>query len=100
MGPQKFCQSCTLPIDNIADRGTEKDGAKSELYCKYCYANGAFTDPDMTLERMQEIARTEMKKQNLPQNIIQQSMAMLPGLKRWKKPQLESGLVDANHRLN
>ena len=99
MIPQKFCQSCTFPIDNMADRGTEKDGAKSELYCKYCYSNGAFTDPDMTLERMKEIARTEMKKQHLPENIIQLSMNMLPGLKRWKAPQLESGVVDANHLL-
>jgi hypothetical protein len=99
MGPQKFCQSCTLPIDSLADRGTEKDGTKSDLYCKYCYANGAFTDPDMTLERMKEIAKAEMKKQNLPQPIIQKSLEMLPGLKRWKAPQLESGTVDANHLL-
>jgi hypothetical protein len=36
MEAEKFCQSCTLPIDNIEDRGIEKDGSKSDLYCKYC----------------------------------------------------------------
>jgi putative zinc ribbon protein len=84
MEPQNFCQSCTLPIDKIEDRGTEKDGSKSKMYCKYCYQNGSFTDPDMTLERMQELAKTEMTKQKLPDNIIQLSMSMLPRLKRWQ----------------
>ncbi|HRO47541.1 zinc ribbon domain-containing protein [Agriterribacter sp.] len=89
MESQKFCQSCTFPIDNMKDRGTEKDGSKSNMYCKYCYQNGAFTDPDMTLERMKEIARTEMGKQRLPDHIIQQSINMLPGLKRWQVPPTE-----------
>ena len=88
MKPQKFCQSCTLPIDNMEDRGTEKDGSKSDMYCKYCYKDGAFTDPGMTLERMKEIAQTEMKKQKLPDKIIQQSINMLPHLKRWQVPLL------------
>ena len=56
MKPETFCQSCTFPIDNVEDRGTEKDGSKSALYCKYCYQNGQFTDPNMTLERMTESA--------------------------------------------
>lgn len=84
MIPLKFCQSCTFPIDNSDDRGTEKDSSKSSMYCKYCYKNGEFTDPGMTLEKMQEIVKTEMQKQNLPANIIQQSLTMLPLLKRWK----------------
>lgn len=79
-----FCQSCTLPIDNIDDRGSEKDGSKSDIYCKYCYKDGAFTDPGMTLERMTDIAKSEMKKRALPDNIVQLSINMLPTLKRWK----------------
>ncbi len=84
MNHSKFCQSCTFPIDNIEDRGTEKDGEKSDLYCKYCYKDGAFTDPDMTLEKMKEIALNEMKKKKTPENIIQASISMLPQLKRWQ----------------
>ena len=87
---QKFCQSCTLPIDNMEDRGTEKDGSKSDMYCKYCYQNGAFTEEDMTLDQMMDIAETEMKKQNLPESIIQQSMNMLPLLKRWQSSPSEA----------
>ncbi len=84
MESRKFCQSCTFPIDNLEDCGIEKDGSKSDLYCKYCYQNGSFTEPDMTLDQMMGIAEKEMKKQDLPESIIQQSMNMLPRLKRWQ----------------
>ncbi|WP_336518416.1 zinc ribbon domain-containing protein [Pollutibacter soli] len=84
MTAEKLCQSCTYPIDNIEDRGTEKDGSKSNLYCKYCYQNGEFTDPDMTLQRMIGIATSEMKKQHLSKELISQTTDMLPGLLRWK----------------
>ena len=84
MESQKFCQSFTLPIDKIEDRGTEKYGSASTLYCKYCYQHGAFTDPSMTIEKMKKIINTEMKKQDLPANLVEQSLLMLPGLKRWK----------------
>lgn len=84
MTPDKFCQSCTYPIDNAEDRGTEKDGTKSDLYCKYCYEKGEFTDPDMTLQRMIEIATTEMNRQNLPEQLISQAISKLPNLLRWK----------------
>lgn len=90
----KFCQSCTMPIDDPESRGTERDGSKSDLYCKYCYKDGAFTDPGMTLEKMMEIAKTEMKKQNLPGNIIQESINMLPHLKRW-----QAVIVNSNNCL-
>mgnify|MGYP000845318578 CR=1 FL=1 len=66
MEAQKFCQSCTMPLNEPEDCGTEKDGSKSAMYCKYCYKDGAFTDPDMTLSKMVDIATTEMKKQQLP----------------------------------
>ena len=83
---KNFCQSCTMPIDNIENRGTEKDGSKSNLYCKYCYQNGNFINPDRTLEQMRNIVLTQMHKMNLPENIIQQSLSTLPHLKRWQQP--------------
>ena len=86
MQPETICQSCTMPIDNIADRGTEKDGSKSDLYCKYCYQDGAFTDPATTFGQMKTIVITQMEKRHLPADIIQKSLNSLAGLKRWKKP--------------
>lgn len=74
-----------MPIDDPQDRGTEKDGSKSELYCKYCYQSGSFTDPDMTLAKMKENAVAQMKKQNIDKSIIQRSLDMMDSLARWKQ---------------
>ena len=84
MGPKLFCQSCTMPIDNVADRGTEKDGSKSNEYCKYCYQDGALINPNMTFEEMKSLVITQMEKMNLPADIIQNSVRSLPNLKRWR----------------
>ena len=84
MEPKVFCQSCTMPIDNVADRGTEKDGSKSNEYCKYCYQNGAFINPDMSFDEMKSLVITQMEKMNLPADIIQNSVRSLPNLKRWR----------------
>ena len=84
MEPKIFCQSCTMPIDNVADRGTEKDGSKSSEYCKYCYQNGAFINPDMSFDEMKSLVITQMEKMNLPADIIQNSVRSLPNLKRWR----------------
>lgn len=85
MQPKMFCQSCSMPIDNVADRGTEKNGSKSEEYCKYCYADGAMVNPGMKLDEMKSIVKTQMEKRHIPGNIIQKSLDVLPHLKRWKK---------------
>ena len=74
-----------MPIDNIADCGTEKDGLRSEIYCKYCYQDGKFVNPDMTLAEMKELLITQMGKMNLPKQIVQQSLDALPQLKRWRQ---------------
>ncbi len=79
-----FCQSCTMPIDNMGNRGTEKNGEKSSEYCKYCYEDGRFTEPDMTLEKMKTIVTTQMQKMNLPAELVQKSLNSLPYLKRWQ----------------
>ncbi|HVM86910.1 MAG TPA: zinc ribbon domain-containing protein [Puia sp.] len=83
--PKLFCQSCTMPIDNLSDRGTEKDGSKSSAYCKYCYQQGNFTDPHMSMEKMEAIVKTQMGNLHLPASIIQRSVDMLPHLRRWQK---------------
>ena len=76
-----------MPIDNIADRGSEKDGSKSSEYCKYCYQNGVLINPNMTFEEMKSLVITQMKKMNLPPATIEKSVKSLPDLKRWRNVQ-------------
>lgn len=46
-----FCNSCGRPIVK-ADYGTNADGSLNDEYCKDCFQNGEFTEPDITLEEM------------------------------------------------
>jgi len=50
------CGSCGMPLLEPADAGTEADGSPSEEYCVHCYRDGAFVEPDLTLEACVERA--------------------------------------------
>lgn len=80
-----ICQSCTMPIDNIESRGTEKDGSVSRDYCRYCYRNGAFINPGMTKEEMKVFIVAKMRAMGIPDEIINRSVNYLPHLKRWQQ---------------
>jgi len=42
-----------MPVGESADNfGTETDGSSSTEYCKYCYQDGEFTDPNQTIDGM------------------------------------------------
>lgn len=72
-----------MPLINMDDRGTENDGSKSKEYCKYCYSNGRFVDPQMTLELMKFIVGWKMQSKQLPMDVIQKNIKNLRYLKRW-----------------
>ena len=57
---EKFCQSCSMPLELHGQdvRGSEKDGSQSQIYCSYCYVNGAFVEPDITFEQMVNKGKT------------------------------------------
>jgi hypothetical protein len=79
-----FCQSCSMPLDRPELRGTEIDGSLSADYCKYCYTDGHFTIPAMTLESMQSHITGNMDADGLPADIVETAVARLPLLKRWR----------------
>jgi len=84
MAPAMFCQSCTMPIDTAEYKGTEKDGSKSNDYCKYCYRAGQFTNPGLTVEEMKTNIRFRLQQMKLPESVLQKSLDLLPHLKRWR----------------
>lgn len=86
MPPGPFCQSCGMPLQQDEDFGTETDGSKSGKYCRYCYQNGQFTDPDMTMEEMLETAAKGWSDQDpnvTYEQALEQMRQMLPNLERW-----------------
>ena len=73
-----------MPIDDTALKGTEKDGTKSNEYCTYCYQNGSFVNPNMTLNEMKILVKEQMEKRKMDSSIINMAVNSLPNLKRWR----------------
>ncbi len=80
-----FCQSCAMPMAKPEDFGSNADGSKNEEYCHYCFQNGKFTEPNMTMEQMIEKCADIMRQMNIPDAQIEQTKKFIPMLKRWRK---------------
>lgn len=79
------CQSCGIPINKAAGRGTNADGSESHMYCSYCYVNGAFVQPDWTAADMQAYASKKLQQYGLPAMIADAMTKGITKLERWKK---------------
>lgn len=79
-----FCQSCGMPMTATAQYGTEKDDGISADYCSYCYGEGAFRQPDITMDGMVKLCAHYLVEEGMEEG---QAVALvseqLPGLKRW-----------------
>lgn len=80
---ENYCQSCGMPLDNREWLGTEKDGSKNHEYCRYCYQEGSFINPGMTLKEMTSLVITQMEKMKMSSQVIDKAITTLPHLKRW-----------------
>lgn len=85
MNAENICQSCSMPLTDKSLLGTEKDGSKNLEYCKYCYWNGSFVNPDMTVQQMSSFIQQKMKEMNIDAGITNTAVNVLPQLKRWRK---------------
>jgi len=84
---EKFCESCGMPMGETNEMyGTETSGDKSVDYCKFCYDNGTFTNPNMTLEEQIAAGAALMVKDFgfSQEDAMEQCRAGIPALKRWK----------------
>lgn len=81
------CQSCGVPMDSDDMRGTKADGSKHAEYCVFCFADGAFRKPEMTLEDMIEFVASMLaqKMGTSPEEAKSQVSAFLPQLGRWRQ---------------
>ena len=84
-GPKgPFCQSCGMPSSKDEKGGaTEADGTKSPDYCSRCYQDGAFTDPDMTVDQMIAKVKGKMQEMHFPGFLANMFTKDIPKLKRW-----------------
>ncbi len=81
----KCCESCGLPWDKDPNGGgTNTDGTKSELYCSYCFVDGAFVQPDWAVVDMQNYVLSVLNKKGIPEMIGKMLTKGIPKLKRWQ----------------
>ena len=74
-----------MPLSSPELSGTAKDSSRKKHYCKYCYQDGQFTEPYLTLEEMKTNVKSRMEAMKMDADIIDQAVSSLPNLKRWRK---------------
>ena len=90
MSPQEptgpFCQSCGMPLGKPDDFGTDVTGHRVNDYCHFCFANGAFTDPGISMQAMIDRCVAVMTKQGImaPAQARTLMAGVIPKLKRWQ----------------
>lgn len=80
-----YCQSCAMEMVDGSDYGTEADESPCMDYCTHCYQDGAFVDPDLTIDQMSAIAADFIEADDVTTAEAKAiSRAILSDLKRWK----------------
>jgi len=71
------CESCGMPL--------AKDPAPvaGATYCSYCYRDGKFVSPDMTLAQMQALVEEKLREQGMPGFVAKWLARGTPRLQRW-----------------
>ncbi|MGB8593130.1 MAG: zinc ribbon domain-containing protein [Candidatus Acidiferrales bacterium] len=87
------CQSCGMPLGEFNDAAgnvtnnfaTNADGGRNSEYCVFCFKNGAFTTPDLTVDAMIATSIANMTgEQRIPEARARElATAVIPKLRRW-----------------
>ncbi|MFO7636023.1 MAG: zinc ribbon domain-containing protein [Clostridia bacterium] len=81
----KICQSCTYPMNDINEFGTNTDDTLNPDYCIYCYKGGTWVDPDLTIQGVIDHTIPFITSPSINEEQARIKLAALvPTLKRWK----------------
>lgn len=66
--------------------GTEKNGSPTNEYCKFCYQEGIFVQPNLTVGAMIQMSIDNMVSElEMPEEKARQlAQEIIPKLKRWE----------------
>jgi hypothetical protein len=64
--------------------GTNADGTSSAKYCSYCWQDGRFVNPEMTLEDMRRLVVEKLGEKGFPRFIAGFFARGLDRLERWR----------------
>jgi hypothetical protein len=82
-----FCQSCGMPLEKPEDFGTAADQFRINDYCRFCFQNGAFTEPNITRKAMIDKCAALMARQGIMPDAQAKALMtdVIPRLKRWRQ---------------
>jgi len=63
--------------------GTETDGRMSTEYCSYCYKDGGFAEPNLTIGEMVKRVEDQFRDMNVSASAADSASNKIPKLKRW-----------------
>ncbi len=78
------CQSCSMPLGNESDKGTNADGTVSTDYCKYCFEKGEFISYQTLEEAISDSVNYAEYSGKTKEEALADAKTILPTLKRWK----------------
>ena len=81
-----YCQSCAMPMESDDHYGSNADNTQNRAYCCFCYREGQFIEPEVTLEQMQERVKAIMTEVQVSPAVIEKVINLIPTLKRWRTP--------------
>jgi hypothetical protein len=65
--------------------GTTADGSLTTEYCSHCYRQGAFTQPNITVEEMTALVEGKLRSIHFPAFLARRFAKDVPTLGRWRK---------------
>lgn len=82
---KESCQSCGMPLVKGL-YGLNSDGTVNIEYCKLCFENGVFREPNLTLEEMEGRSMARMVDEMDVDRVRAEDIVskLIPTLKRWK----------------
>lgn len=79
-----ICQSCSMPLTNDEQFGTNSDGTVNHDYCVYCYKDGGFVD-NVSLDEYIEMNVQYASQAGMTEEQMREHCnKVFPTLKRWK----------------
>lgn len=76
-----------MPLEGEKDHGTNADGSRSAKYCHFCFKNGEFTEPGITMQQMiEKVVGIMMVMKVMDEHQVREiANAVIPKLERWSK---------------
>lgn len=74
-----------MPLEKPEDFGTAADGFRVNEYCHFCFQDGAFTEPDVSMKGMiDKCVAILAQRKIMPESQARALMTeAVPKLKRW-----------------